>query len=97
MARPVWAGVPTFGLVALPVMLYTAANDHTMHFHQQPRRARVGRSTKKRRSTRGDLDFLAAQLYEQVAYPGIPGRSGMNYDELQDAAGKSPGAWAAIP
>jgi glycine cleavage system H protein len=59
-----------FGLVALLVALYTATNDHTMHFHQQPRKARVGRSTKKKRSTRGDLDFLTTQLYEQAAYLG---------------------------
>lgn len=37
MARPVWTGVLTFGLVALPVSLYTATSDHTVRFHQLQR------------------------------------------------------------
>ena len=37
MARPVWTGVLTFGLVALPVALYSATEDHTVHFHQLQR------------------------------------------------------------
>lgn len=37
MARPIWTGVLTFGLVTLPVALYTATEDHTVHFHQLQR------------------------------------------------------------
>ena len=37
MARPMWTGVLTFGLVALPVSLYTATSDHTVRFHQLQR------------------------------------------------------------
>ncbi|MET8771804.1 Ku protein [Streptomyces sp. NPDC004658] len=37
MARPIWSGVLTFGLVTLPVGLYTATEDHTVHFHQLQR------------------------------------------------------------
>ncbi|MEU9420873.1 Ku protein [Streptomyces sp. NPDC048272] len=37
MARPVWAGNLTFGLVSLPVGLFTATDDHTVHFHQLQR------------------------------------------------------------
>ncbi|GGS77234.1 non-homologous end joining protein Ku [Streptomyces cinerochromogenes] len=37
MARPIWTGVLTFGLVTLPVGLYTATQDHTVHFHQLQR------------------------------------------------------------
>ncbi|MBT2470028.1 Ku protein [Streptomyces sp. ISL-66] len=37
MARPVWAGVLSFGLVSLPVGLYTATDSHTIHFHQLQR------------------------------------------------------------
>lgn len=37
MARPVWTGVLTFGLVALPVALYTAVEDHAVRFHQLER------------------------------------------------------------
>ncbi|MGW7438559.1 non-homologous end joining protein Ku [Streptomyces sp. NPDC054849] len=37
MARPVWAGVLSFGLVSLPVGLYTATDSHAIHFHQLQR------------------------------------------------------------
>ncbi|MFJ4578782.1 non-homologous end joining protein Ku [Streptomyces echinatus] len=37
MARPIWTGVLTFGLVTLPVALFTATEDHTVHFHQLQR------------------------------------------------------------
>ena len=34
MARPVWSGSISFGLVNLPVKAYTAVRDHDVHFHQ---------------------------------------------------------------
>ncbi|MEV5321711.1 Ku protein [Streptomyces sp. NPDC052687] len=37
MARATWTGVITFGLVTVPVGLYTATSDHTVHFHQLQR------------------------------------------------------------
>jgi DNA end-binding protein Ku len=37
MARPVWAGNLSFGLVNLPVGLYTATDSHSIHFHQLQR------------------------------------------------------------
>ncbi|MFD4413198.1 Ku protein [Streptomyces sp. NPDC058476] len=37
MARSIWTGVITFGLASLPVGLYTATEDHTVHFHQLQR------------------------------------------------------------
>ncbi|MFI6416179.1 Ku protein [Streptomyces sp. NPDC050842] len=37
MARPVWSGVLAFGLVSVPVGLYTATDSHTIHFHQLQR------------------------------------------------------------
>ncbi|WP_406486347.1 Ku protein [Streptomyces sp. NBC_01563] len=37
MARAIWTGVITFGLVSVPVGLYTAVGDHTVHFHQLQR------------------------------------------------------------
>ncbi|KUN79122.1 DNA repair protein [Streptomyces bungoensis] len=37
MARAIWTGVITFGLVTVPVGLYTATEDHTVHFHQLQR------------------------------------------------------------
>ncbi|WP_399897599.1 Ku protein [Streptomyces sp. BBFR51] len=37
MARAIWTGVITFGLVSVPVGLFTATADHTVHFHQLQR------------------------------------------------------------
>ncbi|MFI1753047.1 Ku protein [Streptomyces sp. NPDC020571] len=37
MARAIWTGVITFGLVSVPVGLFTATEDHTVHFHQLQR------------------------------------------------------------
>ncbi|MGW6918235.1 non-homologous end joining protein Ku [Kitasatospora sp. NPDC054939] len=37
MARPVWTGVLTFGLVTVPVALYTATSSHNVRFHQLER------------------------------------------------------------
>ncbi|MER7664047.1 Ku protein [Streptomyces sp. NPDC096193] len=37
MARAIWTGVITFGLVSVPVGLFTAIEDHTVHFHQLQR------------------------------------------------------------
>jgi DNA end-binding protein Ku len=36
-ARAVWSGAITFGLVTIPVGLYSATEDHTIHFHQYVR------------------------------------------------------------
>jgi DNA end-binding protein Ku len=37
MARAIWSGSINFGLVSIPVRLYSATEDHTMHFHQLQR------------------------------------------------------------
>lgn len=34
MARAIWTGSISFGLVSIPVGLFTATEDHTIHFHQ---------------------------------------------------------------
>src|SRR3954451_14925009 len=34
MARPMWSGAVSFGLVNVPVKAYTAVRDHDVHFHQ---------------------------------------------------------------
>jgi DNA end-binding protein Ku len=34
MARPIWSGVITFGLVSIPVGLFTATKEHEVSFHQ---------------------------------------------------------------
>lgn len=37
MARAIWTGVITFGLVSVPVGLFAATEDHTVRFHQLQR------------------------------------------------------------
>ena len=39
MARPVWTGSISFGLVNVPVKAYTAVRDHDVHFHQLEKRS----------------------------------------------------------
>ena len=34
MARAIWSGSISFGLVNVPVKVYPAVRDHTVHFHQ---------------------------------------------------------------
>jgi DNA end-binding protein Ku len=34
MARAIWTGSISFGLVSIPVRVYSATEDHTVHFHQ---------------------------------------------------------------
>lgn len=34
MARAIWTGAITFGLVSIPVGVFAATEDHTLHFHQ---------------------------------------------------------------
>jgi DNA end-binding protein Ku len=34
MARAIWSGAISFGLVSIPVELYSATRDHTVHFNQ---------------------------------------------------------------
>ena len=34
MARPIWSGILSFGLVSVPVSLYSATQDHTVSFRQ---------------------------------------------------------------
>jgi DNA end-binding protein Ku len=34
MARTIWTGAVSFGLVTVPVSVYTATEDKTIHFHQ---------------------------------------------------------------
>jgi DNA end-binding protein Ku len=37
MARPIWSGAVSFGLVSVPVALHGTPRDHTVHFHQLQR------------------------------------------------------------
>ena len=38
VARPIWSGTITFGLVNIPVKAYPAVRDHDVHFHQLQKR-----------------------------------------------------------
>ncbi|MEU3510980.1 Ku protein [Streptomyces longwoodensis] len=54
MARAIWTGVITFGLVTVPVGLYTATQDHTVHFHQLQRGTSDRVRTKRVNERTGD-------------------------------------------
>ncbi|MPZ74832.1 MAG: Ku protein [Nitriliruptorales bacterium] len=58
MARPVWTGVISFGLVTVPVAMYSATEDHSIHFHQLERgtsdRIRYQRVNER---TRNEVDY----------------------------------------
>lgn len=57
MARPVWRGAISFGLVNVPVKAYSAVRDHDVHFHQIDRR--TGSRIRNRK--------VAAETGEEVA------------------------------
>ncbi len=42
MARAVWSGAISFGLVNVPVKAYTAVREHNVHFHQLDKRSGAG-------------------------------------------------------
>ena len=39
MARSIWSGLISFGLVNIPVKAYTGVRDHNVHFHQLEKRS----------------------------------------------------------
>ena len=39
MARSIWSGLVSFGLVNIPVKAYTGVRDHNIHFHQLEKRS----------------------------------------------------------
>ena len=45
MARSVWSGTISFGLVNVPVKAYTAVRDHDVHFHQLEKKSGRGSAT----------------------------------------------------
>jgi DNA end-binding protein Ku len=63
MARSVWSGVISFGLVSVPVKAYPALRDHDVHFHQidkgsgsRVRNRKVSANTGKE-VDRGDIEM----------------------------------------
>jgi hypothetical protein len=45
MARAIWSGYITFGLVSVPVGLYSATQEHELDFHQFQRGTSDGSGT----------------------------------------------------
>ncbi|MFD8782506.1 Ku protein, partial [Kitasatospora sp. NPDC059599] len=61
MARPMWTGVLTFGLVTVPVALYTATQSHDVRFHQL-QRGTSDRVRNKRVNERTDKEVEFADI-----------------------------------
>lgn len=85
MARSIWNGTITFGLIAVPIKVHSATESHTIHFHQvhEPDRARI---KQKRICSNEDKEVP----YKEVAM-GYEVRGGeyvmLSKDEIDAAAG----------
>jgi DNA end-binding protein Ku len=68
MARPVWSGSISFGLVNVPVKAYTAVRDHDVHFHQLDKKtgARV-RHRKVAEDSGKELDAADVQMGFEIS------------------------------
>ena len=68
MPRAIWSGSISFGLVNIPVKVYTAVRDHTVHFHelQKGTGARV-RHKKVSEKTGREIDSANIELGYEVS------------------------------
>ncbi len=86
MPRSIWNGTITFGLVAVPVTVHSAVEDHSVHFHQV--HAKDGERIKQRRVCSKEGKEVP---YKQVAM-GYEVRNGeyvvLDKDEITAAAGE---------
>ena len=57
MARAIWSGAVSFGLVTVPVKLYSATSSHTVHFHQLDEK--TGKRVRQKRVIEGTDDEVA--------------------------------------
>lgn len=84
MARPVWSGFLTFGLVSIPVGLFPATQDLTVHFHQ------IHRGTSHRIRYRKVDEVTGEEVDPADIVHGFPLGGGeyvtLTRDELRDAA-----------
>lgn len=62
MARAIWTGSVSFGLVNVPVGLYSATEDHTVHFSQ------FEKDTPDRIRTIGITDFVEQEDIDPIFY-----------------------------
>lgn len=90
MARAIWTGVITFGLVSVPVGLYTAVGDHTVHFHQL-QRGSADRVRNRRVNERTGKEVLAEDIVK--GFEVAEGEYVVEPDELDEIA---PGRSQAI-
>jgi DNA end-binding protein Ku len=82
MARPVWSGSLSFGLVNVPVKAYTAVRDHDVHFNQLDKRSGA-RIRNRKVSEKSGREVDADQI--QMGYEIRKGRYvTFDKDELDD-------------
>ncbi len=86
MPRSIWNGTITFGLIAVPIKVHSAVEDHSVHFHQV--HAKDGERIKQRRICTKEGKEVP---YKQVAM-GYETREGeyvvLTKDEIAAAAGE---------
>ncbi len=86
MARSIWNGTVTFGLISVPIKVHSATEDRGVHFHQV--HAKDGAQIKQKRICGKDGKEVP---YKQVA-KGYEVRSGeyvlLSQDEIAAAAGE---------
>jgi DNA end-binding protein Ku len=86
MPRSIWNGTITFGLIAVPIKVHSAVEDHSVHFHQV--HAKDGERIKQRRVCTKDGQEVP---YKQVAM-GYETRESefvvLSKDEIAAAAGE---------
>jgi DNA end-binding protein Ku len=82
MARPVWTGAISFGLVNVPVKAYTAVRDHDVHFHRLQKG--TGQRVRNRMVAEGSEEELDADDVE-LGYEISKGRYvTFSKEELED-------------
>jgi DNA end-binding protein Ku len=72
VARPIWSGALTFGLVSLPVQMYTATQGHQMAFHQI-QRGTSDRVRNKRVNERTGKEVAPGEVVKGYRIPGDDG------------------------
>jgi DNA end-binding protein Ku len=90
MARSIWSGSISFGLVNIPVKAYTAVRDHDVHFHRLEKKsgARV-RNRKVSESTGNEVDDTDVEMGFEIANGKYVTFSKKDLDELRPASTKA--------
>src|SRR6185503_8105334 len=90
MARSMWSGSISFGLVNIPVKAYTAVRDHDVHFHRLEKKsgARV-RNRKVSESTGKEVDDTDVEMGFEIAKGKYVTFSKKDLDELRPASTKA--------